>query len=50
MDTEVQDKHIGMIAASMSEWEGPIADELELTGHDIACIKEKYDKKLNLQM
>jgi hypothetical protein len=50
LDTEVQEKHIGMIAASMDEWEGRIAGELELTEHDTACIKEKYDKKLKLQM
>ena len=50
LDAEVQEKHIGMIADSMSEWEGRIAEELELNQHDIACIKEKYDKKLDLQM
>jgi hypothetical protein len=52
LDTEIQEKHIqfGIIAASMSEWEGLIADELGLTVHDTACIKKKYDKELNLQM
>ena len=50
LDAEVQEKHIGKIADSMSEWEGRIAEELELNGHNIAYIKEKYDKKLNLQM
>ena len=50
VDAEVQEKHIGMIADSMSEREGRIAEELKLNGHDIAYIKEKYDKKLNLQM
>ena len=50
LDTEVQKKQIGMIADSMSEWEGRIAEELELSQPDIACIKEKYKKELNLQM
>ena len=49
MDTEVKEEHIGMIAGLMSEWEGPIADALGLSEHDKACIKEEYDKKLNLQ-
>ena len=49
LDAEVRDKHIGMIAKSMSEWEGCIAEELELNGNNIACIKEKY-KGLDLQM
>ena len=53
LNAEVQEKHdniiIGMIADSMSEWEGRIAEELELNGNDIACIKEKH-KRLDLQM
>ena len=50
LDAEVQEKHIGTIADSMSEWEGCIAEELELNPHNIAYIKEKYIKKLDLQM
>ena len=49
LDAEVQEKQIGMMADSMSEWEGCIAEELELNGSNIACIKEKH-KRLDLQM
>ena len=49
LDAEVQDKQIGMIADSMSEWEGRIAEELELSRSNIACIK-KMHKRLDLQM
>ena len=49
LNAEVQEKHIGMIADSMPEWEGCIAEELELNGNNIACIKVKH-KRLDLQM
>ncbi len=42
-------KHLGMIADSMVEWEGPIADELQLSPADIAMIKGKYPANLRLQ-
>ena len=42
-------KDLGRIADFMSEWEGPIAEHLELTQADIAGIKLKYQDKLNLQ-
>ena len=42
-------KHLGQIADCMNEWEGNIAEELELTRAEICCIKEKYPNKLNLQ-
>ena len=49
LDTKIQEKHIGKIADSMFEWEGPIAEELELRRSDIADIKTEH-KKMNLQM
>ena len=42
-------KHLGEIADSMCEWEGPVAENLELTQADIANIKTKYPKEMNLQ-
>lgn len=42
-------KHLGRIADSMSEWEGRIADELDLTPADVAAIKAKYPNELKLQ-
>ena len=42
-------KHLGMIADFMYEWEGRIADELELTPVDVCDIKQKYPSQLNLQ-
>ena len=42
-------KHLGKIADSMYEWEGPIAEELGLTTVDVAAIKEKHPKHLKLQ-
>ena len=49
LDDEVKAKHIGVIADSMSEWEGRIAEELKLSRPNIACVKEEY-KRLDLQM
>ena len=43
-------KHLGRIADSMAEWEGPIADELELTEADVASIKAKHPSNLKLQL
>ena len=42
-------KHLGQIADSLSEWEGPIAEELGLTTADVANIKTKYPSNLKLQ-
>ena len=42
-------KHLGQIADSMYEWEGAIAEQLELTRADIAAIKAEYPGKLKLQ-
>jgi hypothetical protein len=33
----------------MSEWEGPIAEQLGLTTADVAVIKVKYQSELQLQ-
>ena len=46
---EVHFRHIGQIAESMVEWEGLIADELELTPADVADIKTKHPQRLKLQ-
>lgn len=42
-------KHLGQIADTMYEWEGPIAEQLRLTRADIAAIKEKHPRELKLQ-
>ena len=42
-------KHLGLIADSMSEWEGPIAECLDLTTADVAAIRDKYRGELRLQ-
>ena len=42
-------KHLGQIADAMYEWEGPIAEQLELTRADIAAINRKYPGELKLQ-
>ena len=42
-------KHFGKIADSMREWEGPIAEQLDLTTPDIAAIRLKYQANLPLQ-
>ena len=42
-------KHLGQIADAMYEWEGPIAEQLELTEADIAAIKIEHPSKLRLQ-
>ena len=43
-------KHLGQIADSMYEWEGPVAEQLGLTPVEIAAIKLKYPGELRLQM
>ena len=42
-------KHLGQIADSMYEWEGPVAKQLGLTPSDVAAIKVKYPSELRLQ-
>ena len=42
-------KHLGLIAESMYEWEGGIAEELGLTPADVAHIKTKHPSSLKLQ-
>ena len=42
-------KHLGQIADSMHEWEGPIAEHLGLTRADVAAINKKYPGELKLQ-
>ena len=42
-------KHLGQIADSMNEWEGPVAEELGLSPADITAIKIENPSKFNLQ-
>ena len=42
-------KHLGQIADSMYEWEGRIAEELELTSADVSAIRTKHPFDLKLQ-
>ena len=42
-------KHLGQIADSMTEWQGRISEELQLTPADIADILTRHPKKLKLQ-
>ena len=42
-------KHLGEIADSMYEWEGPVAERLDLTLADVAAIKTEHPTKLHLQ-
>ena len=48
-DNDGVSKHLGLIADSMYEWEGPVAEQLGLTAADIATIKTEYPGKLRLQ-
>ena len=41
--------HLGAIADVMDEWEGRVAEALELTPATIAGIKAKHPDNLNLQ-
>ena len=41
--------HLGQIADSMYEWEGPVAEQLGLTSAEIAAIKMEHPGKLELQ-
>ena len=41
--------HLGQIANSMYEWEGPVAEQLGPTIVNIAEIKMKYPRELRLQ-
>ena len=42
-------KHLGQIADSMTEWEGPVAEQLGLKPADIAGIRARHPTELNLQ-
>ena len=42
-------KHLGQIADSMTEWEGRIADELNLTPADVASIHTQHPNSLKQQ-
>ena len=42
-------KHLGQIADFMYEWEGSVAEQLELSPADVAYIKVKHPSDLKLQ-
>ena len=42
-------RHLGQIADSMHEWEGPVAEQLGLTQVDVEAIKLKHPRELTLQ-
>ena len=42
-------KHLGQIADHMYEWEGKIAEHLDLSAADIAQIRVKHPGELKLQ-
>ena len=42
-------KHIGAIADIMGEWEGSIAEQLELTDADVANVRAAHPMNLKLQ-
>lgn len=50
LDKEIGSNHCGQIAELMAEWEGRIADELNLTDTDVADIKHQYPRELKLQL
>lgn len=49
LDREIEHKHLGRIGDTLSEWEGRIADELDLTSSDAATIKKRHPGELHLQ-
>ena len=42
-------KHLGRIAESMTDWEGDIADHLDLSEVDRSDIRERYIREPKLQ-
>ena len=48
-DSDGVPKHLGQIAKAMTEWEGRIADSLDLTQADVNAIKLKHPSNLELQ-
>ena len=42
-------KHLGRIADHINEWEGRIAEELDLSDAEITAITKKYPVALNMQ-
>ena len=49
LDQVLSDGDLGKIADSMYEWEGSIAEQLELSPADVAAIKMKHPGELKLQ-
>lgn len=45
----LDNEHLGQICDSMHEWEGPTADQLELTRAEVAAIKVEHPHDLRLQ-
>ena len=42
-------RHLGQIADTMYEWEGPVSDSLGLHQADVAAIKKAHPGELQLQ-
>ena len=42
-------EQIGQIADFMYEWEGSVAEQLDLSRPEVAAIKKRYPEDLNLQ-
>ena len=42
-------KHLGQIADSMYEWEGSVAEQLDLKQADVAAIRMEHPNQLRLQ-
>ena len=49
LDQVLSNGDLGKIADSIYEWEGPIAEQLELSPADVAAIKMKHPGELKLQ-
>ena len=45
----MHDVTIGTITNSMDEWEGNVAEQLQLTRHEIEAIRKKHPGDLPLQ-
>ena len=49
IDLEIDDDHYGLIADSISEWQGRIAEALNLTESDVTVIRCDYQLRYDLQ-
>ena len=49
IDLEIDDDHYGLIADNISEWEGKIAETLNLTESDVTVIRFANQWRYDLQ-